>query len=58
VELDDLGELRRLADADSSAAVEALVETAGERGDIAELRRLAAAGNAAAAEILADLADA
>ena len=57
VELDDLAELRRLADAGSDEAVAALVETAAERADIAELRRLAAAGSAAAAELLADLDD-
>ena len=57
VELDDLGELRRLADAGSDEAVKALVEIAGERADRTELRRLAAAGSAFAAELLADLSD-
>ena len=57
VELDDLDELRRLADAGSNEAVEALVEIAGERADIAELRRQATAGSVTAAEILADLSD-
>jgi hypothetical protein len=57
VELDDLDELRRLADAGSNEAVEALVEIAGERADIAELRRLAAAGSADADAVLADLSD-
>jgi hypothetical protein len=35
-------------------AVEALGETAAERGDVAELRRLSEAGSAHAAEVLAD----
>jgi hypothetical protein len=56
VELDDLQELRRLADAGNDEAVDALVEIAGERADIEELRRLAAAGSAYAGEILTDLA--
>ena len=55
LELDDLGELRRLADAGSGEAVEALVDIAGERADIAELRRLAAAGSAGADAVLRDL---
>jgi hypothetical protein len=55
LELDDLGELRRLADAGNSEAVEALVDIAGERADIAELRRLAAAGSADADAVLRDL---
>jgi hypothetical protein len=57
IDLDDLDELRRFADAGSNEAVQALVEIAGERGDIAELRRLAAAGSADAAAVLADLSD-
>jgi hypothetical protein len=57
LELDDLDELRRLAEGGNNEAADALVQTAGERADIAELRRLAAAGNTAAAEVLADLGD-
>jgi len=57
LELDDLDELRRLAGAGSSEAVEALVDIAGERADIAELRRLAAAGSADADAVLRDLTD-
>jgi hypothetical protein len=57
VELDDLGELRRLAAAGSPEAVTALVDLAAERADITELRRLAAAGSTDAAAALADLTD-
>jgi hypothetical protein len=57
IEMDDLGELRRLADGGSAEAVDALVEIAGERTDIAELRRLAGAGSAYADEVLRDLTD-
>jgi hypothetical protein len=55
VELDDIAELRRLADAGSNEAVEALVGIAGERADLTELRRLADSGSDHAAEVLADL---
>jgi hypothetical protein len=53
----DFGELRRLADAGSTDAVDVLVELAGERGDLAELQRLADAGSTDAAEILAELTE-
>lgn len=55
IESEDLTELRRLADAGSADAEDALVELAAERGDLAELRRLAAAGNVDAADELLEL---
>ncbi|MEU4218890.1 hypothetical protein [Actinoplanes sp. NPDC026623] len=50
-------ELRRLADAGSSDAMDELVQLAGERGDTTELRRLADAGNRDAPDVLAEFAD-
>lgn len=55
IEAEDLAELRRLADAGSRDAEDALVELAAERGDLDELRRLAAAGNTDAADELLEL---
>lgn len=55
IEREDIAELRRLADAGSSDAEDALVELAAERGDLDELRRLAAAGNTDAADELLEL---
>jgi hypothetical protein len=55
IEREDLPELRRLADAGSSDAEDALVELAAERGDLDELRRLAALGNTDAADELLEL---
>jgi hypothetical protein len=52
-----MGELRRLADAGSTDAVDELVQLAGEREDTDELRRLAAAGSRDAADVLAEIAD-
>lgn len=51
-----MDELRRLADAGSSDAVDQLVELAGEREDLGELRRLAELGHTDAADVLAELA--
>lgn len=55
IEAEDLALLRRLADAGSSDAEDALVELAAERGDLDELRRLAALGNRDAADELLEL---
>ncbi|MCI0156656.1 hypothetical protein KNO15_08095 [Leifsonia shinshuensis] len=55
IESEDLAGLRRLADAGSTDAEDALVELAAERGDLEELRRLAAAGNTDAADELLEL---
>lgn len=57
IDSEDLALLRRLAEAGSSDAEDALVELAAERGDLEELRRLAAAGNQDAADELAELED-
>jgi hypothetical protein len=54
-QVDQLDELRRLADAGSSDAVDVLVELAGEREDFDELRRLAALGHSDAADVPAEL---
>ena len=53
----DMDELRRLADAGSTDAVDLLVELAQEREDLSELRRLAEGGNRDAADILSELAE-
>jgi hypothetical protein len=52
-----MAELRRLADAGSSDAVDELVQLAGERGDTAALRRLADQGIRDAADMLTELAE-